>query len=225
MPHPPFRRARPNQPTRRAQPTRPAQPARRTSVVLSGLLLAGLAATGCSSGSGSGAGAGAGAEGDRKTTPAQTGSVADDRSPAVASAQPGGAPGSPAAARTTRIKGAGGNVDVGFVDLRVDGRLLQLDLLFTPRYADDPGTEISLYEMAGRRDASVTLIDTTNLLRYTVVEDSGGVALAPAAGTTRARNNEAVSGTYTFAAPPASVTALDVYLNDQLIVDDAPISR
>ncbi|CUU57227.1 hypothetical protein Ga0074812_11163 [Parafrankia irregularis] len=223
MPHPPLRRTRPNRPNRPAQPTPPAHPARRTSVVLSGLLLAGLAVTGCSSGSGSGSGAGT--EGDRKTTPAQTGAVADDRSPAVASAQPGGAPGSPAAVRTTRIKGAGGNVDVGFVDLRVDGRLLQLDLLFTPRYADDPGTEISLYEMAGRRDASVTLIDTTNLLRYTVVEDSGGVALAPAAGTTRARNNEAVSGTYTFAAPPASVTALDVYLNDQLIVDDAPISR
>ncbi|OHV38416.1 hypothetical protein CC117_15655 [Parafrankia colletiae] len=181
------------------------------------LLLAGLVAAGCS-GSGD----------SEPPAPSSSGGTAAGSSPATtASGGPATAPGpsTPSASRTTRIQGAGGDVDVGFVGLRADGRLVQLDLLFTPRYARDPGAEISLYEMAGRRDAAVTLVDTTNLLRYSVVQDSGGAALGAAAGTLRTRNNVAVSASYMFAAPPPDVTSVDVYLNDRLIVDDAPITR
>ncbi|WP_230204976.1 hypothetical protein [Parafrankia elaeagni] len=194
-----------------------AVPVRRASTALGALLTAGLVATGCS-GSGDG----------EPPAPSSSGGTAAGGSPATtASGGTATAPGpsTPNASRTTRIQGAGGDVDVGFVDLRADGRLVQLDLLFTPRYARDPGAEISLYEMAGRRDAAVTLVDTTNLLRYSVVQDSGGAALGAAAGTVRTRNNVAVSASYMFAAPPPDVTSVDVYLNDRLIVDDAPITR
>ncbi|OAA23145.1 hypothetical protein UG55_104011 [Frankia sp. EI5c] len=201
-------------------PSRRVRPARRTPAALSGLLLLCLVVTGCSS-SGSGD--------DPEATPAPAGSAdsADSAGPAPggASGAATAAPGTPAVSRTTRIQGAGGDVEVGFVELRVDGRLVQLDLLFTPRYAADPGKEISLYEMAGRRDAAVSLVDTANLLRYTVVKDSDGAALGAAAGTTRTRNNVAVPASFAFAAPPPEVTAVDVYLNDRLIVDDAPITR
>lgn len=216
MPRPSPRQPRPSQRSS-GRSSWCAVPARRTSAVLGALLLAGLVMAGCS-GSGD----------SESPAPSSSGGTAAGSSPATtASGGPATAPGpsTPSASRTTRIQGAGGDVDVGFVGLRADGRLVQLDLLFTPHYARDPGAEISLYEMAGRRDAAVTLVDTTNLLRYSVVQDSGGAALGAAAGTLRTRNNVAVSASYMFAAPPPDVTSVDIYLNDRLIVDDAPITR
>ncbi|WP_230203111.1 hypothetical protein [Parafrankia discariae] len=205
-----------------AVPASPARPGsirgtggprpRRTSALVGGLLVACLAVAGCS-GSGD----------DDAPAPAPASGTAGTGQGASSSGAP--AAGTPQASRTTRFQGADGDIEVGFVALRVDGQLARLDLLFTPRYARDPGTGITLYDMAGKRDAAVTLVDALNLRRYTVVRDSAGVALGAASGTTRTRNNVPVAGSFTFAAPPADVTTVDVYLNDRVIVDDAAITR
>ncbi|MEX5711681.1 hypothetical protein AB1484_26150 [Parafrankia sp. FMc6] len=213
--------ARPSAPgARPASTARPASirgsggyRARSTSALVGGLLVACLVLPGCS-GSGD----------DEAPSPAPASGTAGTGQGGAASPEAPPA-GTPTASRTTRFQGADGDVEVGFVGLRVDGQLARLDLLFTPRYAKDPGTGITLYDMAGRRDAAVTLVDSVNLRRYTVVRDSAGVALGAASGTTRTRNNVPVTGSFTFAAPPADVTTVDVYLNDRVIVDDAAITR
>ncbi|WP_347176904.1 hypothetical protein [Parafrankia sp. EAN1pec] len=191
----------------------PSKRPRSASALLASCLLVGcLVVQGCSGSDDSAA---------PPSTPA-SGTPGASQQPTASTAPPAG---TPTASRTTRIQGADGDVEVGFVGLRVDGQLARLDLLFTPRYAKDPGTGITLYDMAGRRDAAVTLVDSVNLRRYTVVRDSAGVALGAASGTTRTRNNVPVTGSFTFAAPPADVTTVDVYLNDRVIVDDAAITR
>jgi hypothetical protein len=141
-------------------------------------------------------------------------------------AQPGN--GIPTASRTTQIEaanGVAGTLEIGLGGLEVDGQLASLTLLFTPRYDQDPSDTISLFEMFGRNVAEVTLVDSVNLRRYLVVEDSRGVDLGPFPATVETRNNVPVSAVYTFAAPPAGVETVDVYVDDRRVFDDVVVTR
>jgi hypothetical protein len=117
-------------------------------------------------------------------------------------------------------------VSVGFVSLRVDGRLANLTLTWTPHFAGTPTTErISLYDMFSHSDPDVALIDTANLKRYVVVRDTDQHYLRADPVETKTTNDRPVTGTYTFAAPPASTRAVDVYVNDRNLFDGVPVDR
>ncbi len=137
--------------------------------------------------------------------------------------------GIPAASRTTSFRAPGntpGTVDVGFVDLKVGGRLATLTLVWTPRYTGFPrDKEISVFDMFGAHSPAVTLVDSVNLKRYVVVQDNRNVELGASGPRTKTVNNTPVSASYTFAAPPADVRTLDVYADDRLLFDDIPVGR
>jgi hypothetical protein len=139
------------------------------------------------------------------------------------------AEGAPTPSRTTQFTAPGrdaGRIEVGFVGLVVDNRLAVLTLTLTPRYDRAPADpDISIFKMFGQHSPGVTLLDTADLKRYVVVRDSAGVGLEAAAATTRTRNNVPVSASYTFAAPPAGLSSIDVYVDDRLVFDDAAITR
>ncbi|SBW29103.1 hypothetical protein FDG2_6442 [Candidatus Protofrankia californiensis] len=135
----------------------------------------------------------------------------------------------PAASRTTSFRAPGsapGTIDVGFVGLRVDGRLTALTVVWTPKYTNAPrDKEISVFDMFGAHSPAVTLVDSVNLKRYVVVQDSRNIELGASGPRTKTVNNTPVSASYTFAAPPADVRTLDVYADDRLLFDDVPVSR
>ncbi|WP_322762589.1 hypothetical protein [Frankia sp. Cr2] len=133
------------------------------------------------------------------------------------------------ATRTTSFRapgGGAGTIDVGFVGLKVDGRLATLTVVWTPRYASSPqNKEISVFEMFAAHSPAMTLVDSVNLKRYFVVQDSHNVELGASGPKTKTVNNTPVSASYTFAAPPVDVRTVDVYADDRLLFDDAPVSR
>ncbi|WP_242606151.1 hypothetical protein [Frankia sp. Cppng1_Ct_nod] len=135
----------------------------------------------------------------------------------------------PEATRTTSFRAPGGGfgtIDVGFVELKVGGRLATLTLLWTPRYTDTPPTkEISVFDMFGQHNPAVTLVDSTNLKRYVVVQDSRSVELGASGLRTKTVNNTPASASYTFAAPPTDVRTVDVYADDRLLFDAVTVVR
>ncbi|CAJ58765.1 hypothetical protein; putative signal peptide [Frankia alni ACN14a] len=153
----------------------------------------------------------------------------DRPGPAAESARPAGPASprseSPEVARTARLTaGENGPVEIGLVDLRISGRLAILRLTFTPHLRTDRPGGISLLDMAGGRGGSVSLVDTENLRRYLVVRDSHNEPLGPIPGVVRTANDRPLNLTFTFAAPPAEVKKIDVYLDDQIVFDGADIA-
>ncbi|EIV94999.1 hypothetical protein [Frankia sp. QA3] len=131
----------------------------------------------------------------------------------------------PVVTRTTRLTaGENGPVEIGLVDLRTSGRLAVLRLTFTPHLRTDRPGGISLLDMAGGRGGSVSLVDTENLRRYLVVRDSRNEPLGPNPAVIRTVNDSPLNATFTFAAPPAEVKKIDVYLDDQIIFDEVEIA-
>ncbi|GAA2603804.1 hypothetical protein SMC26_03830 [Actinomadura fulvescens] len=114
-----------------------------------------------------------------------------------------------------------GKVDLGIAGLTVRGRLAHLIVSLTPHVP--PGRPSpTLYRLNGTNDAS--LLDTVNLKRYVVVKDSGGSQLGP--GIHDDLNNDAPNTlTFTFAAPPENVKAVDVQIGKFPIFRDVPIER
>lgn len=119
-----------------------------------------------------------------------------------------------------------GTVSVGFVSLRLDGRLANLTLTLTPHFPGTPTTEeISIFHMFSDSAPDVSLVDTTNLKRYVVVRDSASQQLESDVVSTRTTNDRPVTTSYTFAAPPGSVRAIDLYVNDRRLFDNVPVGR
>lgn len=114
-------------------------------------------------------------------------------------------------------------VDIGIVNLKVTGRLLQLDLAVTPRVAGED--DVTMFALNGKQNVDVALIDTVNLRRYTVVRDDGGQALGPDQILFSLKNEQPNALTYMFAAPPPDVRAVDVLIGRWPAFRNVPITR
>ncbi|HEY7485551.1 MAG TPA: hypothetical protein VH912_13895 [Streptosporangiaceae bacterium] len=117
----------------------------------------------------------------------------------------------------------GAKVEIGIVELRVVGKLADLTLSITPRVPGD--TSPNVYELNGNTDPDVSLIDTINLKRYVVVKDSSGKQLQPDYIYVHLRNGQPNVQTYTFAAPPAGVRAVDVVFGQWPPFRNVPVTR
>ncbi|MEU5880357.1 hypothetical protein [Spirillospora sp. NPDC047279] len=114
-----------------------------------------------------------------------------------------------------------GKVDLGIASLAVRGRLAHLIVSLTP-HVPPAGSRPTLYRLNATNDAA--LLDTVNLKRYVVVKDSGGNQLGP--GLHEDLNNDAPNTlTFTFAAPPENVKAVDVQIGKFPIFRDVPVER
>ncbi len=133
------------------------------------------------------------------------------------------------AQQTARVpKSKDATVDIAVLGLAVQGRLATLTVRFTPHFPDDsPGQSISLYDMSDNALGTnqVSLVDPVGLKRYLVVQDSNNNALGSNEVTTEAVNNSSVVAHWTFAAPPASVTKIDVEVGPFPAFNDLPITR
>lgn len=121
-----------------------------------------------------------------------------------------------------------GTVDIDVLGLAVQGNLATLSVRFTPHFPDkSPGDSISLYDMSDNAldPIDVSLVDPVGLKRYLVVRDSNNDSLGSDEVDTEAVNNSSVIAHYTFAAPPASVTKIDVDLGPFPPFNNVPISR
>ena len=118
-----------------------------------------------------------------------------------------------------------GEIEIGLVELRVKGSLATLTLTYTPRLRGGGDTGRTLADLFGSWDPEVDLVDTVNLKRYVVVRDSKGELLAPPGGRTRVVNSQPTRASYTFAAPPENVRAIDVHVHGQLAFADVEITR
>jgi hypothetical protein len=119
-------------------------------------------------------------------------------------------------------------VDIAVLGLAVQGRLATLTVRFSPHFPSaSPDQGISLYDMSDNAldQTEVSLVDPVGLKRYLVVRDSNNTALGADEVDTQAANDSSVVAHWTFAAPPANVTKIDVELGPFPPFDDVPISR
>jgi hypothetical protein len=121
-----------------------------------------------------------------------------------------------------------GTVDIAVLGLAVQGQLATLTVRFTPHFPSAaPDDSISLYDMSDNAMSQdeVSLVDPVGLKRYLVLQDANRSWLGADEDGTRAVNNSSVSAQWTFAAPPPSVTKIDVDLGPFPPFNDVPISR
>jgi hypothetical protein len=121
-----------------------------------------------------------------------------------------------------------GTVDIAVLDIAVQGQLATLRVRFSPHFPSQPPDDsISLYDMSGNAidPSEVSLVDPVGLKRYLVVKDSNNQELGSDEVYTKAVNNSSVIAHYTFAAPPASVSKIDVQLGPFPPLNDVPITR
>ena len=177
-----------------------------------------------------GAGCGGGDDENQGTaqnqaTPAQT-AAPEETATATATAE-----GEPAAvlAEQKGVKARGARtttMDIAVNSLQVDGELATLTVTYAvhdPEAA--PDATYSLYDLNDTQPLYVTLLDPVNLKRYTVVTDSDGQALQSGAVETKVPLDASTTAQYTFAAPPADVTEIDVSIGDWPTFRDVPIQR
>ncbi|MBA9003621.1 hypothetical protein [Thermomonospora cellulosilytica] len=116
----------------------------------------------------------------------------------------------------------GAKVEIAIVDLRVTGKLAQLTLAVTPQVpAGAPAP--TLYRLNGNHSLDASLLDTVNLKRHRVVK-AGTEELEPE-DLKELGNNQRNILTYTFAAPPESVPAVDVMVGEWGPFRNVPVSR
>jgi hypothetical protein len=83
-----------------------------------------------------------------------------------------------------------------------------------------------LFNLACQTNPDISLVDPVGLERYIVVKDSSDTELAPSAvGGIQAVIGQTAIGDWVFAAPPASVTSIDVQVGDWPTFDSIPIQR
>ena len=184
------------------------------------VILAGaLALTGCSSAS--------------KTKAATPASPATTSSPTTTSAAPEPTAASSPGGGVTVVRSQTlpvhdsktGRVVLGISAVQVRGKLAVVDLSFAPTYPDKSSdASISLYGLNGNNLVTPHLIDTVNLKRYAVVQDSGGRELG-SDELTKSVNGGTGTASYTFAAPPADVTSMDFAFGDFPPFHDVPVTR
>jgi hypothetical protein len=117
-------------------------------------------------------------------------------------------------------------VDMAVLGLEVNGELATLTMSFgvsDPEAA--PDEEFSLYDLNGEQPLYVSLVDPVNLRRYMVVRDSDGSRLESTDTGTHVLLDSTTTAQYTFAAPPADVTEIDVSVGDWPLFRDVPIAR
>ncbi|MFI6517225.1 hypothetical protein ACIBF1_16845 [Spirillospora sp. NPDC050679] len=185
-------------------PIRHRMAALATTFLLTGAL------TGCSAFGGdssSGGGDGGGAAGPGKAANA----VAKGEAKVADPARP--------LAKTT-AGSAKGPVELAVVSLSARGRLAHLTMSITLRGS---GGSESLYFVNGSEEPAVSLLDGVNLKRYVVVKDSADKALS--AGTPSLTRDQPSTLSYTFAAPPENVQAVDVQFGRFPIFRNVPIER
>lgn len=121
----------------------------------------------------------------------------------------------------------GATVQISVLGLQVQGQLATLRLGFTPHDPTKSADQtISLFDMACHGNTDVTLVDPVQLKRYVVVKDSAHNQLAPdSVGGIQAVSGQTSTGGWVFAAPPASVTAVDVQVGDWPTFRNIPIQR
>ncbi|WP_055483853.1 hypothetical protein [Sphaerimonospora mesophila] len=119
----------------------------------------------------------------------------------------------------------GATVDVALHGLKRRGQLLDLTFSLTPHAPDGSGAreKLSPYRILGQNSFNVTLIDTVNVKRHVVVEDSEGKTLKPDDVFTTILLDQQGMLTYTFAAPPADVTRMDVHIANWTPFHDVPV--
>jgi hypothetical protein len=109
----------------------------------------------------------------------------------------------------------GATVTIAVLGLRVQGSLATLTLAFTPHDPNKSASDqISLFDMNCSQGSDVNLIDPVGLKRYEVVKDSNQNSLGPGDLQVTAVSGQMATAHYTFAAPPANVTAIDVQVSD-----------
>jgi hypothetical protein len=123
-------------------------------------------------------------------------------------------------AAATFSPGAKKSAEVEVLALRRRGKLLDLVLSITAHSGDE--TYISVQDFTGTGPSAITLVDNVRLKRYLIVRDSAGALLQPPYWIIKA--DEASVRTYTFAAPPAEVTRLDVSIGGQPPFRDVPVT-
>jgi hypothetical protein len=121
---------------------------------------------------------------------------------------------------------AGGRVEIAVLDLKVRGRLATLTVRLTPRLpAGVPSRTTSPFRLNGSNGLGTSLIDPINLKRYVVVKDSGGKELQSHDIFTNIANNQPAALSYTFAAPPENVKAVDVQYGSWPTFRNIPVQR
>lgn len=191
----------------------------RRTVMMVGLgVSAALLASGCQL---------AGGDGGAQARPSHTSQVGDS-APATASPQAAAATsGAPRVTKsvTKQVPGKqGATFTIGYSGLRVKGQLAVLTLVWTPHGI---GTDtFGMYDLVGQDTpgSTVTLIDKANLKRYVVVSDSDNHSLHTDTVTAKTGNNQPMTTTFWFAAPPANAD-LDVTLGDQPIFESVQVTR
>ncbi|MGW0804027.1 hypothetical protein [Nonomuraea sp. NPDC002799] len=138
------------------------------------------------------------------------------REPAV---QPPPAGDKPLAGATFRVDERR-SAEVAVMSLKRRGRLLDLVLRFTPRSEGE--TYISVERFTGAGPSAITLVDNVRLKRYLIVRDSEGRPLAPPYWIIKV--GAASLRTYTFPAPEAGVTELDVSIGAEPPFRDVPVT-
>ncbi|MCL2849725.1 MAG: hypothetical protein FWE61_06740 [Micrococcales bacterium] len=101
-------------------------------------------------------------------------------------------------------------VTIGVISLDVHGKLMVLNLVFTPDFASVTASKpISLDDMLGKTGFGPWLLDTTNLKSYAALDDGGLKSSNDGVKTT---NKVPVYVWATFALPEGDVEAIDLYI-------------
>lgn len=120
---------------------------------------------------------------------------------------------------------SGATVEVKIHGLRAAGRLAVLTASLTPRVPGRYDDEISPYNVNGDRGVSPYLVDTVNLKRHVILKDAKGKELGSDDVYTDGLNNVPMYVSYTYAAPPPNVRAMDVYVGEWPPFRDVPVER
>ncbi|XRQ11817.1 hypothetical protein ACN3XK_13280 [Actinomadura welshii] len=119
----------------------------------------------------------------------------------------------------------GAKVDIAIMGIKVSGKLATLTTQLTPRIPPGGEEKPNPYELNGRHGLGTSLIDPVNLKRYKVVKDSSGSELGTDDVFTRVANNTTGTLSYTFAAPPENVKAVDVQIGSWPLFRNVPVTR
>lgn len=189
-----------------------------TVVALSGVLVLG----GCGGGDD-------GNDDSPTATPTATSAPNEEAATATPTATPVVEDGAEGALAQQTVKARGSRsttVDIAVTGLEVQGELATLTLSFAVHDPDAaPDETFSLYDLNDGNSLYVTLLDPVNLRLYNVVKDSGGAGLESEATQTNVPLDGSADARYTFAAPPADVTEIDVSVGDWPTFRDIPIER
>ncbi|WP_433333917.1 hypothetical protein [Spirillospora sp. CA-294931] len=119
----------------------------------------------------------------------------------------------------------GAKVDIAIMSLKVRGKLATLSVQLTPHVPQGVSQKPSPYELNGNNGLGVSLIDPVNLKRYIVVRDSSGKELQSDDVFTHIATGQPGLLTYTFAAPPENVKALDLHYGSWPTFRNIPVKR